>query len=103
MVGIAKVLTDLEDGLGGFVKNVLGEVVIIHGQTNTREEVKKSLVLLVAEEASHVGKSGRVGHVDGDGVTVTERRVGDQLVERRPAARHISFCLWYMSRHSTHV
>jgi len=60
-------------------------VIIVHGKTDTREEVKKSLVLLVAEDTSDVGKSGRVSHVDGDGVTVTKRRVGDQLVKRRPA------------------
>lgn len=75
----------LEDSLGGLVEDVLGEVVIIHRKTNTREKVEKSLVLVVAEDTSQVGKSGRVSHVNGDGVTVTERRVRDQLVERRPA------------------
>lgn len=75
----------LKDSLGGLVEDVLGEVVVIHRKTNTREEVEKSLVLVVAEDTSQVGKSGRVSHVNGDGVTVTERRVRDQLVERRPA------------------
>jgi hypothetical protein len=83
--GHTKTTTYLKDSLGGLVEDVLSEVVIIHGETDTREEVKKSLVLLVAEDTSHVGKSGRVSHIDGDGVTVTKRRVGDQLVERRPA------------------
>jgi hypothetical protein len=83
--GHRKTTTYLKDSLGGLVEDVLSEVVIIHGETDTREEVKKSLVLLVAEDTSHVGKSGRVSHIDGDGVTVTKRRVGDQLVERRPA------------------
>jgi hypothetical protein len=83
--GHKKTTTYLEDSLGGLVEDVLGEVVIVHGQTDTREEVEKSLVLLVAEDTSHVGKSGRVSHVNGDGVTVTKRRVRDQLVERRPA------------------
>lgn len=78
-------VTSLEDSLGGLVKDVLGEVLIVHGQTNTREEVQQSLVVLVAEDTSKVGEGGRVGHVNGDGVTVTERRVGDQLVKRRPA------------------
>jgi hypothetical protein len=83
--GHEKTTTYLKDGLGGLVEDVLGEVVIIHGQTDTREEVEKSLVLLVAKDTSHVGKSGGVSHVDGDGVAVTKRRVGDQLVKRRPA------------------
>jgi hypothetical protein len=75
----------LKNSLGGLVKDVLSEVVVIHGEADTREEVEKSLVLLIAEDASHVGKSGGVGHIDGDGVTVTKRWVGDQLVKRRPA------------------
>ena len=60
-------------------------MVIVHGKTNAREEVEKSLVLLVAENTSKVGQSGGVSHIDGDGVTVTKRRVGDQLVKRGPA------------------
>jgi hypothetical protein len=84
-VGYRKTTTYLQDSLGSLVEDVLSEVVIIHGETDTREEVEKSLVLLVAEDSSHVRKSGRVSHVDGDGVTVTKRRVRDQLVERRPA------------------
>ena len=85
--------TDLQDSLGGLVEDVLGEVRVIHGQTNTREEVEKSLVLVITQDTSHVRESGRVSHVDGDGMAVTKRWVRDQLVERRPAVSlSVKFC-----------
>lgn len=67
------------------VEDLLVEVRVVHGETDTRKEVEKSLVLLIAEKTTLVGKRCRVSHVNGDGVTVAERWVGDQLVERRPA------------------
>lgn len=36
------------------------------------------------EQAALVGESGAVGHVDGDGVAMTERSSWDKLVEGRP-------------------
>lgn len=57
---------------------------MIHGETCSGEEVEQALVLLVGQEAAGVGEGGRVGHVDGDGVTVAERCLGDKLVKRRP-------------------
>jgi hypothetical protein len=44
-----------------------------------------TLHLLVGEQTLDVSKGGGVGHVDRDGVAVTERDCGGELVERGPA------------------
>jgi hypothetical protein len=85
--GAELAVAGLEDGLGGFVEDVLVEVVVVHGQTATGEESVDALHLLVGKQAMDVGQGGGVGHVDGDGVTVTERNLGGKLVERGPAVR----------------
>lgn len=59
---------------------------MVHGQTGTAEQVEDTLVVLVANETPHVGKSCRVGHVDGDGVAVTKRNVWYKLVKGGPAS-----------------
>jgi hypothetical protein len=41
-------------------------------------------VLLGREKTADVGESGRVSHVDGDGMAVAERSLGNELVEGRP-------------------
>lgn len=58
---------------------------MVHGETGAREEVQETLVLGLVNVTPGVGKSGRVSHVNGNGVTVTKRWVWDQLVEGRPA------------------
>lgn len=60
---------------------------MVHGETSTAKETQDTLVVGVGDQAPHVSKSGRVSHVDGDGVSVAERDLGDQLVKRRPAAK----------------
>lgn len=75
----------LENGLGGLVEHVLVELLVVHGQSGTRKEVENALVLLVVEEATYVGKGRRVGHVDGDGVSVAKRNIWCQLVKRGPS------------------
>jgi hypothetical protein len=77
----------LEDGLGGLLEDVLVEVVVVHGQTTTGEESVDALHLLLGEQAVNVGQGRRVGHVDGDGVTVTEGNGRGKLVKRRPSVR----------------
>ena len=49
----------------------------------------EALHLLVGEQTLNVGESGRVSHVDGDGVAVTERNARGELVERGPAVREV--------------
>lgn len=75
----------LEDGLGTLVKDLLVELWVIHGQTGAREKVEVPLEFLLAEQTPDVGKGGRVGHVNGDGVAVAEWCLGHQLVQRRPS------------------
>jgi len=77
-------ITRLENGLGGLLKDLLVEVLVVDGQTDTREEVEQSAVLLVAEQATVVGQGGGVCHVNGDGVAVAKRNLWDQFVEWRP-------------------
>jgi hypothetical protein len=81
--GSAKLaITGLEDGLGGLLEDVLVEVVVVHGQTATGEESVDALHLLLGEQAVDVGQGGGVGHVDGDGVSVTKGNGRCELVER---------------------
>jgi hypothetical protein len=77
-------ITGLEDGLGGLVEDILVELVVVHRQTAAGEESMDTLHLLVGEEALDVGQGGGVGHVNGDGVSVTKGNLGGQLVKRRP-------------------
>ena len=76
----------LQDSLGGLLEDVLGEVWVVHRKTSAGEQTQQTLVLGFVDVTSRVSESGRVTHVNGDGVTVTKRWVWDQLVERRPAA-----------------
>jgi hypothetical protein len=80
--GSAKLaIAGLEDGLGGLLEDVLVEVVVVHGQTATREESVNALHLLLGKQAVDVGQGRGVGHVDGDGVTVTEGNGRGELVK----------------------
>lgn len=69
-------VTSLQDSLGGLVEHVLVEQLVVHGQTSPGEQVQQPPVLLVAEETALVCQCRRVGHVDGDGMSVTERNLG---------------------------
>lgn len=82
--GTELAVTGLEDGGGGLLKEVLVELVVVHGQTDLGEQVENALVVAVADLATDVGKGGGICHVDGNGVTVTEGSLGDELVERGP-------------------
>jgi len=74
-------VTNLQNGLGCLLEDLLIELRVIHGETTAREQVQDSLVLFVADHSPHVGKSGRVGHVNRDGVSVTKRSLGHKLVQ----------------------
>lgn len=80
----------LENGGGGLLENVFVKLWVVHAEAGTGEEVKNALVLGIAEEAAHVGEGGTVGHVDGDGMTVAKRDLGNQLVHRGPALSRVS-------------
>jgi hypothetical protein len=83
-------IAGLEDGLGGLVEDLLVELVVVHGQATAGEEGVDTLHLLVGEKALDVGQGGGVGHVNGDGVSVTKGNLGGQLVKRRPAVGDVS-------------
>ena len=78
--GTMLAVSRLEDGGGAAVEDLLVEELVIHGETGSGEEVQDTAVLFVGDEPAAVGESGGEGHVDGDGVTVTKRRLGDKLV-----------------------
>ena len=50
-------------------------------------------MILTVEETTNVGKSCRVGHVNGDGMAVTQGRVRDKLMEGRPSVAWVSFVI----------
>jgi hypothetical protein len=47
-------------------------------------EADHLVALLGGDVSSGVGKGGRVGHVNGDGVTVSERDLRGELEDGRP-------------------
>jgi hypothetical protein len=57
---------------------------VVHRETSAGEEVQETSVLLGRKKATNVGESGRVGHVNRDGMTVAEGSLRDKLVKRRP-------------------
>ena len=102
--GSAKLaIAGLEDGLGGLVEDLLVEVVVVHGQTATGEESVETLHLLVGEKTLDVGQGGGVGHVNGDGVSVTKGNLGGQLVKRRPAVGDASMGVVRMGAERIHT
>jgi hypothetical protein len=74
----------LQDGCGGLLEESGIELRVVHGETGAGEEVQETGVLLGGEKATNMGESSRVGHVNGDSVTVAERSLRDKLVKRRP-------------------
>ena len=102
--GSAKLaIAGLEDGLGGLVEDLLVELVVIHGQTAAGEESVDTLHLLVGEKTLDVGQGGGVGHVNGDGVSVTKGNLGGQLVKRRPAVGDASMGVVRMGAERIHT
>lgn len=67
----------LEDRLGALVENFFVELVVIHREASSREQVQESLVIPIRQVSSHVGKRSGVGHVDRDGMAMAERHFWD--------------------------
>lgn len=77
-------VSSLLDGLGGVGNELLVKEVVVHGKTDGRDKSEPLVSLSVADELSRVSESDRVGHVDGDGVAVSERNSRSKLEGRRP-------------------
>ena len=84
--GSEQAVARLEDGGRGFFQQRAVKLRVVHGETGAGEEIEDAAMVLGGKEPANVGKSRRVGHVDGDGMPVTQRWVGNQLMERRPAS-----------------
>jgi len=55
---------------------------VVHRETDLGEKVEDTLVVRVGAKTTDVGEGGGVRHVNGNGVSVTERSLGNELVER---------------------
>lgn len=71
----------LEDRLGALVENFFVELVVIHREASSREQVQESLVVAVRQVSSHVGKRSGIGHVDRDGMAMAKWHFRHQLME----------------------
>jgi hypothetical protein len=74
-------VTSLQDSLGTLGEHFLSEVGVVHGQADLGEKTKDTLVVGVTDHTTEVGQGGGVGHVNGNGVSVTKRWVRDKLVK----------------------
>jgi hypothetical protein len=79
--GSQEAVARLEDRFGGFGEDVFVEERVVHGEAGAGEEVEQTTVLGVCDQTPGVGEGGGVGHVDGDGVAVTEGCLGDEFVQ----------------------
>ena len=72
-------VSSLLDGLGSGSDELLVKEVVVHGETNGGDEGEPLVTLLVVDQTSRVSEGDRVCHVNGDGVTVSERDSGSQF------------------------
>ncbi len=86
----------LEDRFRGFGQDLFVEERVVHGEAGAGEEVQETAMFSVGDQTAGVGERGRVGHVDGDGVAVTEGRLRDELMQWGPAIS--SFSKWKHER-----
>ena len=80
---------DSLDSLCGDSNQLVVKLVVIHRKSNRRNESEPLIPLLIADHLSAVGKSDRVGHVNGDGVSVSE---GDDRCEFECGGPSVSEC-----------
>lgn len=66
-------VTGLLDGLVTLKDELVGQQGVINRETDLAGKAEELVTVLVADVATHVSKGDRPGHVDADGVTVTER------------------------------
>jgi hypothetical protein len=78
-------ISGLEDRCRTFVKNLLIKKVVVHGQACAREEVQDPTMFGVTDQPSVVGQCGGVSHVNGYGMAMSQGRLGQKLMHRRPA------------------
>ncbi len=72
-------VTGLLDGLVTLKDELVGQQGVINRETDLAGKAEELVTVLVADVATHVSKGDRPGHVDADGVTVTERGEGSKL------------------------
>ena len=76
-------VTCLLNGLVSLEDELVGEQGVVNRETDRHSKTEPLITVLVAYVTTHVCQSDGPGHVDGDGVTVTERREGSKLKGRR--------------------
>lgn len=76
-------VTCLLNGLVSLENELVGEQGVVNRETDRHSKTEPLITVLVAYVTTHVCQSDGPGHVDGDGVTVTERREGSKLKGRR--------------------
>ena len=72
-------VTSLLNGLVTLENELVSEQGVVDRETDLTGEAEELITVLVADVATHVCQGDGPGHVDGDGVTVTERREGSKL------------------------
>ena len=72
-------ITGLLDGFGSDGNKLLVERWVIDGKSDRGDELEPLVSLGIVEDASGVGEGDRVGHVDHDGVTVSQGDTGSEL------------------------
>lgn len=72
------------DSLGSNADELVVKRLVVHGQTNGRDQTEPLVSLGIVEDASGVSQGDRVGHVDGDGMTVSQGYSWGQLEGWRP-------------------
>lgn len=77
--------SDPLDGLGGSGNELVVEQFMIHGKTDRGDKGEPLVSLSVVHQPSRVSQSDRVCHVNGDGVTVSERDSRGEFESRRPS------------------
>jgi hypothetical protein len=74
----------LLDSLRGGRDELVVKQVVVHGQPDGRHQREPLVSLRIVEHASGVSKGNGVCHVDGDGVTVSQRDSRGELEGGRP-------------------
>ena len=70
---------------GTLVQDGLVKLLVIDREARAAEEAQQTRVLILRQETELHGQGGRVGHVDTNRVAVAQWRLGDELMEGRPA------------------